>query len=92
MSGSKLSLDAYWYVDADFAGLWSSEDPLAPEIVKSRTGYVISFRGCPVYWKTKLQTLVAVSTMEAEYAALSNCMRELIHLKRLVEEIGNYLI
>ena len=86
--GSKLSLDAY--VDADFAGLWGSEDPLAPESVKSRTGYVILFGGCPVYWKSKLQTLVAVSTMEAEYVALSNCMRELIPLKRLVKEIGNY--
>ena len=29
--GSKLSLDAY--ADANFTGLWCSEDPLAPESV-----------------------------------------------------------
>ena len=69
---SKLSLDTY--ADADFAGLRGSEDPLAPESMKSRTGYVILFRSCPVYWKSKLQTLVAVSTIEAEYVALSNFM------------------
>ena len=59
--GSKLSLDVY--VDAEFAGLLGSEDPLASESVKSRTGYIILFGSCPVYWKSKLKTLVAVSTM-----------------------------
>ena len=38
-------------------------------------------------WKSKLQTLVAVSTMEAEYVALSMCMRELISLRRLLKEL-----
>ena len=40
-------------------------------------------------WKSKLQTLIAVSTMEAEYIALSMCMRELLPLKRLLKEINN---
>ena len=38
-------------------------------------------------WKSKLQTLVAVSTMEAENIALSMCMRELIPLCRLLKEL-----
>ena len=54
------------YADADFAGLWNVEDPQDPTCVKSRTGYVIQLGGSLVVWKSKLQTLVAVSTMEAE--------------------------
>ena len=75
------------YADADFAGLWNVEDPQDPTCAKSRTGYVIQLGGAPVVWKSKLQTLVAVSTMEAEYIALSMCMRELIPLRRLLKEL-----
>ena len=42
-------------------------------------------------WKSKLQTLIAVSTMEAEYVSLSMCMRELIPLRRLVTELQGVL-
>jgi hypothetical protein len=59
------------YVDADFAGMWGYEDEQDPSCVKSRTGFVIFIQGCPVVWKSKLQTDVATSTMESEYNALS---------------------
>ena len=39
--------------------------------VLSRTGFVISYAGCPIYWASKLQTEIALSTTEAEYMALS---------------------
>jgi len=39
-------------------------------------------------WKNKLQTLIAISTMEAEYFPLSMCMRELLPLKRLLMELN----
>ena len=35
---------------------------------------------CPVHYVSKLETEVAVSTMEAEYFALSTAMRDLIPL------------
>ena len=56
--------------------------------MKSRTGYLIRLGGCPLVWKSKLHTLIAVSTMEAEYIALSMCMRELIPLKRILVELN----
>jgi hypothetical protein len=59
------------YVDADFAGAFASEDPTNPESVKSRTGYIILYRGSPLLWVSKLQTQIAPSTMEAEYVASS---------------------
>lgn len=76
------------YVDADFAGGWGFEDPTDPACVRSRTGYIIEIMGCPVVWKSKLQTDIATSTMEAEYSALSMAMRAAIPIL----EVCRYVI
>ena len=57
--------------DADFAGLWTHETAFEPNSVLSRTGYVILLFGCPLFWHSKLQSEIALSTTEAEYIALS---------------------
>ena len=75
------------YVDADFAGLWNVEHDQDPLCVKSRSGFLITFMGCPLHWVSKLQTQIALSTMEAEYIALSQAMRELIGLREMLKEI-----
>ena len=82
---SLTTLDCY--VDADFAGLWNSEDAESPASVVSRSGYVIRYFGCPILWASKLQTEIALSTTESEYIALSTACRELIHLKELLNEV-----
>jgi hypothetical protein len=76
------------YVDADFAGLWNVEHHDDPVCVKSRTGFVITLGGCPLHWVSKLQTEVALSTTEAEYIALSQAMRHLLPMRRILLEIG----
>ena len=76
------------YVDADFCGLWGSEDPDDPIVSKSRTGYVITLAGCPLTWRSTLQQETSLSTMMAEYVALSTAMREMLPLKRLVKLIA----
>ena len=76
------------YVDADFAGLWRQESDQDPLCVKSRTGYLITIGGCPLTWTSKLQTEIALSTMEAEYIALSQSMRELLPLRSLVKKMA----
>jgi len=81
-----LKIDCY--VDADFAGLWNSEDEQDPHCVKSRTGYVINIGGSPIVWSSKLKTLIASSTMEAEYIAMSTVCQELIPLRDLIKEIA----
>ena len=77
-----LKLDCY--VDADYAGLWRYEDDQDPICVKSRTGYVFTIAGCPVTWASKLQTEIALSTLEAEYIALSTAMRELLPMRLII--------
>ena len=82
---SDLKIDCF--VDADFAGLWSYENPNDPVCVRSRTGYVIMFCGVPIIWKSKLQTEITLSTMEAEYVALSMAMKELLPVRELIIEV-----
>jgi len=74
------------YADADFAGNWCPEDcdDLASAI--SRSGYLITFAGCPIVWGSKMQTLVALSTTEAEIISLSTATREVITLMNLLNE------
>jgi hypothetical protein len=74
----ELPIDCY--VDADFAGLWGYKDCNDASCMKSRTGYVINIINCPVVWKSKLQSYIASSTMEAEYNALSMAMRDVLPL------------
>ena len=76
------------YPDADFAGLWGHEHPQDPHCVRSRTGYVITLANCPILWKSKLQTEIALSTMEAEYVALSTACKDLFPVMDLVKELG----
>ena len=75
------------YADADFAGGWDRGDSENPENVMSRTGYLLTYAGCPVIWCSKLQTEIALSTMEAEYIALSQAMRSVIPLIQLMDEL-----
>ena len=60
-----LTIDCY--PDANFAGFWSHGHPQDPHCVCSCTGYVITLTGCPVLWSSKIQTEIALSTMESEY-------------------------
>ena len=73
-------------MDADFAGGWNHNDADNAENLMSRTGFVIT--NCPIYWSSKLQTEIALSTAEAEYIALSQSLREVIPLMTLMLEIN----
>jgi transposase InsO family protein len=69
------------YVDSDFAGDLEKR--------KSTTGYVFIIAGGAVSWVSKLQTVVALSTTEAEYMAATQACKEAIWMKKLMEELGH---
>jgi hypothetical protein len=72
------------FCDADFAGLYKREPDRSLDSARSRTGYIIKLSGCPLVWKSHLQTEVALSTLEAEYSALSQALRTMLPLKRML--------
>ena len=79
------------YADADFVGNWhrmtASDDP---GTAKSRSGYVIQYAGCPIAWCSKLQTIIALSSCEAEYISLSESLRDTIPLMNLIHEFKEH--
>ena len=68
------------YVDASFAADLDTR--------RSTTGYVFKIAGGPVSWQSRMQTSVALSSMESEYMAASAAAQEAIWLNRLLEEMG----
>ena len=54
----------------------------------SQTGCVIKYAGCPVYWQSKLQAEIALSTAELEYIAMSQAPRETTPIMSLMKEIN----
>ena len=55
---------------------------------RSSFGYITHLNDGPVAWKSRLTPMVATSVAEAEYVALSECLKELLHLEMLVTELG----
>ncbi|KAE8691518.1 Vacuolar-sorting receptor 1 [Hibiscus syriacus] len=68
------------YVDADLAG--------NVDIRRSTTGYVYTLGGTAVSWVSQLQKIVALSTTEAEYFAVTEASKEMVWLQSFLEELG----
>ncbi|KAH9771353.1 Integrase catalytic domain-containing protein [Citrus sinensis] len=68
------------YVDYDYVGDLDKR--------RSTTGYVFTFAGGPISWKSTLQSTVALSTTEAEYMAITEAVKEAIWLQGLLENLG----
>ena len=77
------------FVDASFAGTCDMQDAQTGDrdTARSRHGYIILYYGCPLIWKSQLQTEIAFSSTECEYTGLSYALREAIPLMTLLEEL-----
>ena len=89
MATDHFRLDAC--VDSDFMGLCGKEERTDPTNVKSRGGHVLLLNGCPIVWQSKLIDAVCLSTMMAEYYALSIAMREVLPLRDLIKTVAKGL-
>ena len=69
-SGSNISLQGY--VDADMVGDRDNR--------RSTIGYVFTVGGTAVSWVSKIQSVVALSTTEAEYVAATEASKEICDL------------
>ncbi|XP_055633480.1 uncharacterized protein LOC129773848 [Toxorhynchites rutilus septentrionalis] len=70
------------YCDAD----WSAD----PSDRKSNSGYLFQLGKATICWASRKQTSVSLSSMEAEYMALSEACRELVWLRQILEEMGEH--
>ena len=79
------------FVDADFAGNWKHASEDQPENCRSRTGFLIRYQGCNIYWKSQLQTEITLSIAEYEYVALSQALRSAISLLNALVDLHKIL-
>ncbi|CAI5964029.1 unnamed protein product [Closterium sp. NIES-65] len=63
---------------------WASEKDDSSSV----GGYICVVGGGPVSWRSKKQTEMALSSVESEYTAMFHGVKEVIWLRRLLEEIG----
>ena len=75
--GGSQKLDCY--SDSDFGN-----DVLSR---RSMSGVLLKLGNNPVIWSSRRQNVVALSTTEAEYIAASEAVKEMIWLRRMVNEI-----
>lgn len=68
------------YSDSD----WAS----TPSDRKSITGYIVTYSGGPISWKSKKQQVVALSTTEAECMALTESIKESLWLLQIFQDIN----
>lgn len=66
------------YTDSDWAGDHSDR--------KSVSGSVVFLNGCAISWNCKKQTTVALSSVEAEYMALSDATRDTLYVRNVLTE------
>ena len=84
-SGNALEV----YVDADFAGNYNIEDASEEKYTaRSRYGFIIRYRGCPINWASRMQTEIALSSTESEFIGLSQSLRQAIPLMELINELN----
>jgi len=76
--GSNISLQGY--VDVNMAGDRDNR--------RSTTGYVFTVSGIAVSLVSKIQSIVALSIIEAEYVAATKASKEMIWLQRFMGELG----
>ena len=76
------------YPDEYFGGIYGHEILIDPACVKSRTGFIITFTNCPVYWASEFQTETGLSKMESEINALDHSRRELLPIIDITKLIG----
>ncbi|KAF2286317.1 hypothetical protein GH714_013784 [Hevea brasiliensis] len=69
---AKMGDSVIGYADSDFAGDLDKR--------RSLTGYLFTLSGSAISWKATLQSIVALSTTEAEYMALAEAVKEILWL------------
>src|SRR5277367_6413321 len=75
-----VELSPHAFVDADYGGCKDTR--------RSTSGYVFLMAGGPVTWSSKRQTTVAISTVEAEYVAMSRCAQQMVWMHNWLSEVG----
>jgi transposase InsO family protein len=76
----EVELKLWAHSDSDWAGCKKTR--------RSTSGYVVYLGNSPISWKSKMQSVVALSSCEAEYMALVECIKEVLWIRMHLKELG----
>ena len=54
---------------------------------KSVTGYIIEYAGGTIYYKTKFQDTIAISSTKAEFTAACDAAKAILYIRSILDEI-----
>lgn len=74
------NIDLISFIDTDYAG--------DIDTCQSTSGYVFTMASGPVSWSAKRQPTVALSTMEAEYMALTRGVQQALWMFSFMSKVG----
>ena len=72
-------LSPHVYMDADYGGCWDT--------CRSTSGYIFIMVRGPVTWSSKQQTTVTLSTVKAEYVAMSRAAQQMVWMQSWLSEV-----
>ena len=75
------------HADQDFANGQNKLNPDDLNSLFSRAEHVIFYMNTPIAWCSKFQLRIALSSTEAKHALLSTCLRDVIPIMNLINEI-----
>ena len=67
------------YIDSDMS--------VDADTSRSTSGYIMTYVGGDVWWKSRLQKVVALSTTAAEYMAAAEAGKEIIRMKEFISKL-----
>ena len=76
------------YHSPEITGLVDSSYARCPTTRKSRYGALLLHSGGAIDWRSKMQTVVAMSSMEAEYIGLCEAVKMATWMKSCMDELG----
>ncbi|KRX12999.1 Retrovirus-related Pol polyprotein from transposon TNT 1-94 [Trichinella nelsoni] len=68
------------FCDSDWAGGADSR--------RSTVGYIMTFCNGPIAWSSKVQKMIALSSVEAEYMSLTEGVKEVKWIRQLLMDFG----
>ncbi|XP_043703078.1 secreted RxLR effector protein 161-like [Telopea speciosissima] len=73
------NLEVVGYSDSDYSG--------CTDDMKFTSGYIFLMGGGPISWKSVKQTIIASSTMQAEFVALFEATKQVVWLRNFISEL-----
>lgn len=83
--GLHFPVNTPFYLSAAVDTDWSGDQ----NTKRSTSVFLIAINGLPIFWRSKREAVLALSSAESEYVALTSCAKELSWMRKLHWEVCN---